>query len=137
MKLLDTLRANDMDLLRITYRDSFSPSPRLVIVPVKDFAKIDSLNNRDMFLVKLPEGAFSFHTETEKGNYVKGGKGELKETLVWYEMKSDEYIRKETILGINMIPVGSLAYTEVKKMMEDITAKESGIILTPEKTIEK
>lgn len=129
MQLLDMLRSKDTDLLRITYRDLFSNTPHLIIIPVEKFMKIDDLNKKDIFLVKLPADSFSFHTETEKGNYVKGGKGELKETLVWYELKADEYIRRETIMGINMIPVNSPAYSEVKKMMEDIAAKDSGIII--------
>jgi len=137
MQLLDMLRQKDMPLLRITHKDVFSGTPHLIIVPQNDFMKIEELNSRDMFMVKLPTGSFSFHTETEKGNYVKCGKGDLKETLVWYELKSDEYIRRETILAINTIPVGSDAYKEVKQMMEDIMAKASGIILPPEKTIEK
>ena len=137
MQLLDMLRQKDMPLLRITHKAVFSGTPHLIIVPQNDFMKIEELNSRDMFMVKLPTGSFSFHTETEKGNYVKGGKGDLKETLVWYELKSDEYIRRETILAINTIPVGSDAYKEVKQMMEEIVAKESGIVLPPEKTITK
>lgn len=128
------LRSNDMDLLRITYRDILSNTPRMVIVPLDRFIDIDDLNNKDIFLVRLPADSFSFHTEATKGDYVKGGKGELKETLVLYELKSDEYIRRETILGINMIPINSPAYLEVKKMMEDIVSKEYGIIL-PDKNL--
>lgn len=137
MQLLDMLRQNDIPLLRITHKDIFTGHPHLLIVTQKDFMKVEDLNNKDIFLVKLPVASFSFHTETQKGDYVKGGKGELKETLVWYELKSEEYIRKETIIAINTIPVGSDAYKEVKQMMEEIVAKESGIVLPPEKTITK